>query len=87
MKRFCETVEMDWEILFIVPRLLELKELFPHWSLSEFSKQLSYEGYQTAQGKPFTKEQIKRIFDCEDFYIGIFGDGDVMVPGRYTAIY
>ncbi|MFC6547151.1 hypothetical protein [Cohnella cellulosilytica] len=34
----------------IVHRLFELKELLPHWPLSEFAKQLNYDGYKTAQG-------------------------------------
>ncbi|WP_205620144.1 hypothetical protein [Cohnella thermotolerans] len=47
---------------------------------------VNYDGYETAQGKPFTKVQIKRIFDREDFYSGIYRYGEVTAPGRYTAI-
>lgn len=33
---------------------------------------LNGEGYQTTQGKAFTKVQVKRILDRESFYQGIF---------------
>ncbi|MDG0814219.1 recombinase family protein [Cohnella rhizosphaerae] len=78
--------QIDWDCAIIVHRLFELKELFPHWPLSEFAKQLNYDGYKTTQGKSFTKVQIKRIFDREDFYKGIYSYGEVTAPGRYTAI-
>lgn len=54
--------QIDWDCAIIVHRLFELRELFPHWPLSAFAKQLNCDGYKTAQGKSFTKVQIKRIF-------------------------
>jgi len=81
-----KSITIDWKCAAIVHRLFELRELFPHWSLSEYAKQLNCDGYKTAQGKPFTKVQIKRILDREDFYRGIYRYGDITAPGRYTAI-
>lgn len=47
----------------VVKRLFELKNLHRKWSLSRLTEALNEEGYQTTQGKAFTKEQVKRILD------------------------
>ncbi|WP_127589360.1 recombinase family protein [Paenibacillus koleovorans] len=81
-----KAIAVDWENAIIVHRLFELKELFPHWPLSEFAKQLNYDGHRTAQGKAFTKVQIKRMLDREDFYNGLYTYGSVTSRGQYAAI-
>jgi DNA invertase Pin-like site-specific DNA recombinase len=80
------TLEVDWSHAIVVHRLFELRELFPHWSLSQLAKQLNYDGYLTAQRKPFGKVHVKRILDREDFYRGIYCYGDVTAPGAHKAI-
>lgn len=45
----------------VVKRLFELKHLHRKWSLSRLADTLNEEGYQTTQGKAFTKVLVKRI--------------------------
>ncbi len=54
----------------VVKRLFELKQLHKKWSLSKLAEALSDEGYETTQGKAFTKVQVKRILDRESFIKG-----------------
>lgn len=85
-KKGSKVLEINLEEAVVIQRLFELKELFPHWSLSELAYQLNYEGYQTAQGKRFTKVQVKRILDREDFYKGIYSYGSIEAQGCHTPI-
>ncbi|MDF2648457.1 MAG: Resolvase domain [Paenibacillus sp.] len=81
-----KSIEVDWEHAIVIQRLYELKELFPHWSLGQFAKQLNYDGHRTAQGKLFHSMQIKRMLDREDFYSGLYRYGNVTARGQYAAI-
>lgn len=54
----------------VVKRLFELKQIHRKWSLSRLAEALNDEGYQTTQGKAFTKVQVKRILDRESFIKG-----------------
>ena len=47
---------------------------------------LNEEGYQTTQGKTFTKVQVKRILDRESFYQGIYTYGQIQANGKHEAI-
>ncbi|TYR81863.1 recombinase family protein [Priestia megaterium] len=69
-----------------VKRLFELKQLHRKWSLSRLAKALNEEGYQTTQGKAFTKVQVKRILDRESFYQGIYTYGQIQANGKHEAI-
>ncbi|MEK4670714.1 recombinase family protein [Niallia sp. FSL R7-0271] len=51
----------------VVKRLFELKQIHKKWSLSKLEEALNKEGYQTTQGKAFTKVQVKRILDRQSF--------------------
>lgn len=79
-------LQIDWEQAPAICRLFELKELFPHWSLSELAKQLNYDGFRTAKGASFTKVQIKRMLDRKDLYNGLYTYGDIVAVGRHAAI-
>ncbi|MBO2944456.1 recombinase family protein [Paenibacillus sp. F411] len=70
----------------IVRRLFELKQQNSHWTLAQYAKQLNKEGYTTDQGKYFTKVQIKRIFDHELTYRGIYSYGSIEATGQHQAI-
>jgi len=70
----------------VVKRLFELKELHKKWSLSRLAEALNEEGYQTTQGKAFTKVQVKRILDRESFYQGIYTYGQIQANGKHEAI-
>lgn len=85
-KKGSKELEIDNEQAVIVERLFELKELFPHWTLSELAYQLNFENYKTQQGKPFTKVQVKRILDRRAFYSGIYRYANVEAIGRHQAI-
>lgn len=65
---------------------VELKELHKEWSLSRLAEALNKEGYQTTQGKFFTKVQVKRILDRESFYQGIYTYGQIQAYGKHEAI-
>ncbi|MGI8349245.1 recombinase family protein [Niallia circulans] len=69
-----------------VKRLFELKQLHRKWSLSRLAEALNEEGYQTTQGKTFTKVQVKRILDRESFYQGIYTYGQIQANGKHEAI-
>lgn len=43
----------------VVKRLFQLKQKYKNWSLSRLAEALNEEGYQTTQGKAFTKVQVK----------------------------
>jgi site-specific DNA recombinase len=70
----------------VVKRLFELKQLNKKWSLYKLAEALNKEGYQTTQGKQFTKVQVKRILDRESFYQGIYTYGKIQANGKHEAI-
>ena len=47
---------------------------------------LNKEGYQTTQGKAFTKIQVKRILDRESFYQGIYTYGQIQANGKQAFV-
>ncbi|OFD07313.1 hypothetical protein BTGOE6_23600 [Bacillus wiedmannii] len=59
------------------------KELKIH---NNHAEALNKEGYQTTQGKAFTKVQVKRILDRESFYQGIYTYGQIQANGKHEAI-
>ncbi|MFD0677384.1 MULTISPECIES: recombinase family protein [unclassified Paenibacillus] len=79
-------IQVDGVNARVVHRVFELKEGFPQWSLSKLAAQLNEDGHQTAQGKGFTKVQVKRMLDRQDFYSGIYSYGDVTSQGLHQAI-
>jgi site-specific DNA recombinase len=85
-KKGQKSIEINWDEALAVQRLFELRELFPKWSLSELAYQLNYDGYKTKQGSRFTKVQVKRILDREDFYRGLYSYGNVEAQGCHTPI-
>lgn len=85
MKPFCETPAIDWDNLIVISRLVELKELFPHWSIAQFAKQLNYDGYRTEQGEPISHFQIKRMLEHEEFYCDIFSSCHVGEYGKHLS--
>ncbi|MFP9128837.1 recombinase family protein [Niallia sp. BSM11] len=70
----------------VVKRLFQLKQKYKKWSLSSLAEALNEEGYQTTQGKAFTKVQVKRILDRESFYQGIYPYGQIQANGKHEAI-
>ncbi|WP_427137301.1 recombinase family protein [Psychrobacillus psychrodurans] len=70
----------------VVKRLLELKQIHKKWSLSKLAEALNKEGYQTTQGKAFTKVLVKRILDRQSFYQGIYTYGQIKASGKHDAI-
>lgn len=85
-KKGQKVLEIDAEQARTVKRLFELKELFPRWSLSELAYQLNYDGHRTTQAKSFTKVQVKRILDREQFYKGMYFYGQVQALGVHVPI-
>lgn len=69
-----------------VRRLFELRVLFPDWTLSKYADQLNLDGFKTAKEKDFTKVQVKRLLDKENFYKGLYNYGEIIAPGQYSAI-
>ncbi|MDN4091774.1 recombinase family protein [Brevibacillus agri] len=70
-----------------VQRVFTIRKHYPSWSLSQIASQLNLEGFQTAQGKEFTKVQVKRILDREPFYKGQYSYADVTcLNGQHPAI-
>ncbi|QOS98912.1 recombinase family protein [Brevibacterium sp. JNUCC-42] len=85
-KRGQKSIEINLEEATAILRVFELRELFPNWSLSELAYQLNYDGFKTKQGSRFTKVQVKRILDREDFYRGIYCYGNIEAQGCHTPI-
>jgi DNA invertase Pin-like site-specific DNA recombinase len=85
-KKGQKVLEIDVVQARVVQRLFELKELFPRWSLSELACQLNDERYQTPQGKPFTKVQVKRILDRKALYQGMYVYGQIEAKGVHQSI-
>ncbi|ABO65816.1 MULTISPECIES: recombinase family protein [Geobacillus] len=70
----------------VVKRVFELKRKHPQGSLAHIARVLNDEGYKTAQGKPFTKVQVKRILDRKSFYQGMYTYGPIQAHGKHEAI-
>ncbi|NOU54261.1 recombinase family protein [Brevibacillus borstelensis] len=69
-----------------VRRLFEIRLEHPSWSLSQIAAELNQAGYRTVQGKPFSKVQVKRILDREDFYRGMYRYGQIEAKGLHQPI-
>ena len=69
-----------------VRRIFNIKEEYQDYSLSQIANKINSEGYRTAQEKLFTKVQIKRILDREDFYRGTYKYGQIETIGEHSAI-
>ncbi|MDU7473933.1 MAG: recombinase family protein [Paenibacillus macerans] len=78
---FIDPVQAD-----TVRRLFEIKTEHPSWSLSQIAAELNQAGYRTVQDKPFTKVQVKRILDREDFYRGMYRYGQIEAKGVHQPI-
>jgi hypothetical protein len=64
-----------------------LRSIHTNWTLQRIAEQLNTEGYANSRGKTFTKVQVKRILDREDFYKGNYQYGDVTTSqGQHKAI-
>lgn len=81
-----KAIEVNLNEALAVQRLFALKELFPDLSLSQLAYQMNYERFTTAQGKKFTKVQVKRILDRKAFYQGLYLYGDIQADGLHQAI-
>ncbi|EMT49952.1 recombinase family protein [Brevibacillus borstelensis] len=69
-----------------VRRVFDLKAQHPTWSLAQIAAELNREGFTTVQGKPFSKVQVKRILDREDFYRGMYRYGQIEAKGVHQPI-
>lgn len=70
-----------------VKRVFKLRSMHTDWTLQRIAEQLNVEGYTTSKDKNFTKVQVKRILDREDFYKGNYQYGDVTTSqGQHRAI-
>ncbi|EJL44231.1 resolvase [Brevibacillus agri] len=81
-----KALQIDQKQAETVRRLFSLREQYPTWSLSRMALQLNVEGYRTAQGKSFTKVQVKRILDREGFYKGQYTYGHIESQGIHQPI-
>ncbi|WP_310179017.1 recombinase family protein [Neobacillus niacini] len=81
-----ELGEMTFYMAGVVKRLFQLKQKNKKWSLSRLAEALNDEGYQTTQGKAFTKVQVKRFLYRESFYQGIYTYGQIQANGKHQAI-
>ncbi|CAM2776733.1 recombinase family protein [Paenibacillus sediminis] len=81
-----KTLSIDLEQAETVRRLFGIKSEHPSWSLSQIAAELNRAGHRTVQGKPFTKVQIKRILDREDFYRGMYRYGQIQSKGLHQPI-
>ncbi|MDA1742645.1 recombinase family protein [Bacillus cereus] len=85
-KKGQKVLEVDARKAVVVRRLFELRQIFKHWSLNQLAEQLNVEGYCTAKGKQFTKVQVKRMLDRENFYRGMYKYGKIQTKGEHAAI-
>ncbi|MED4753604.1 recombinase family protein [Brevibacillus choshinensis] len=85
-KKGQKTLEVNEKQAEVVRRVFFLREEHPKWSLSEIASVLNREGYSTMKGKSFTKMQVKRILDREDFYRGNYQYGNVKTKGIHPPI-
>jgi len=85
-KKSQKALEVNEVQAIIVKKVFEIRESFPALSLSQIAVLINSEGYKTAQGKEFTKVQIKRILDRKDFYSGYYHYGQIEAKGEHVAI-
>ncbi|MBJ6362776.1 recombinase family protein [Paenibacillus sp. GCM10012307] len=85
-KKGQKAIEINLDEALAVQRVFELKELFPDWSLSQLAYQMNDDRFTTAQGKKFTKVQIKRILDRRPLYEGMYLYGGIEADGLHQAI-
>ncbi len=81
-----KALQVNEEQARIVRRVFDIKDNSPAHTLSQIASIINSEGYVTAQGKVFTKVQIKRILDRRDFYSGTYQYGQIESIGVHTAI-
>jgi DNA invertase Pin-like site-specific DNA recombinase len=79
-------LQVDDEQAKVIRLLFELRKLYPQWSLSQYAEELNRAGNSTAQGKSFTKVQVKRILDREALYRGHYRYGQIEAQGQHQAI-
>lgn len=85
-KKSQKVLEVDTEQAEAVKRVFEIKDKCPTASLSKIASMMNVDGYRTAQDKEFTKVQIKRILDRQDFYRGSYHYGQIEAKGEHVAI-
>ena len=82
-----KSLYIDKEKALTVKRVFGLKEENPQISLQSIADKLNFEGFTTAQGKQFSKVQVKRILDRKILYSGGYKYGDITVScGQQQAI-
>ena len=81
-----KALQVNEEQARVVRRVFDIRENSPALTLSQIANTINAEGYTTAQGKPFTKVQIKRILDRRDFYSGTYQYGHIEAIGVHAAI-
>lgn len=81
-----KTLYVDPKQAETVRRVFELKEQHPTWSLAQIAAELNQQGFTTVQGKAFSKVQVKRILDREDFYRGMYRYGQIEAKGVHQPI-
>ncbi|HDR4480334.1 TPA: recombinase family protein [Bacillus cereus] len=86
VKKGQKVLEVDTEKAVVVRRLFELRHFFKHWSLTKLAERLNREGYRTKKGKLFTKVQVKRMLDRENFYRGMYKYGKIQTKGQHASI-
>ncbi|WP_242261457.1 recombinase family protein [Bacillus cereus group sp. BfR-BA-01453] len=86
VKKGQKVLEVDVEKAVVVRRLFELRHFFKHWSLTQLAERLNRDGYRTEKGKLFTKVQVKRMLDRENFYRGVYTYGQIQTNGKHPAI-
>lgn len=69
-----------------VKRVFTIKDESPTFTLSQIASVVNSEGFKTAQGKQFTKVQVKRILDRRAFYSGVYHYGQIEAQGEHKAI-
>ncbi len=86
VKKGQKVLEVDANKAIIVRRLFELRRFCRHWSLAQLAERLNREGYRTEKGKRFTKVQVKRMLNRENFYRGVYTYGQIQTNGKHPAI-
>ncbi|WP_418791472.1 recombinase family protein [Phosphitispora sp. TUW77] len=81
-----KVLQVDEEQANTIRYLFELREQYPGWSLSQYAAELNRAGHKTAQGKLFTKVQVKRILDREALYRGHYRYGLIEAQGQHQSI-
>lgn len=86
VNKFEKTIEVNEEQARVVRRIFALRGEYPDLSLSDIASIINSQSFKTAQGKQFTKVQIKRILDNEPFYRGMYSYGGVTAQGQHDVI-